>query len=74
MLLRAAEGKSSVMPTRNNNRRKPIYVSRALRMKQAEKNHIFFSVKMMTLYRPPEHNLVVRENIHSLNKQHFGTS
>ena len=37
-----------------------------------QKSHIFFSQNVDP--RPPEHNLVVRENIHSLNKQHFGTS
>ena len=45
MLLRAAERKSSVMATRNNNCRKSICVSRALRMKQAAKITYFFQSK-----------------------------
>ena len=48
MLLRAAERKSSVMPTRNNNCRKSICVTSSPH-ETSGKNHIFFSVKMLTL-------------------------
>ena len=63
-----AEGKSSIMPTRDNNVR--VMTSQH---ETGGKNHIVYSFKM---YTPPEHNLrhnlSVRENVH-LYKQHFGT-